>query len=1025
MPYSTTAAMTSDGRYEKPWLEPTGADFLSLNGTWKFFFVSNTDERPGKSAFFGDDADVSTWDNIEVPSCWEMKGYDKPVYANVNYPFVDNPPTITLRSEFIGQLGTNPVGSYRRTFTLPEGWNGKRVVLHFDGIYGAAYVWMNGEYVGYSQGANTDAEFEVSSIARTGENNVSVQVVRYNDGSYLEGQDAWHMSGIHRDVYLYATPKAYVADHVITASLDASAGYRSGTMSVDLEMGNTENNAVGKTVEIELRDEDGSLVASASQTVSIPANTTEFKVSEFKVQGSNLRLWSAEDPQLYTVVVRQKNASGEEEMVFSTRYGFRQIEQHGQLVYINGQRIYFKGVNTQDTHPVLGRTMTEKIMLKDIIMMKQANMNTVRTSHYPRSPKMMSMFDYYGLYIMDEADIESHKNWLDNPTGGTLGSDPAYTAQYVDRNVRMVRRDRNCPSVIFWSMGNEGGVGSNWQAAKNAIRALDDRLIHYEGHATNGTFNTYTDIYSSMYPSLSFVSQHVNGTKPYFVCEYVHARGAGLGNMQEYWDLIEGSTAGIGACIWDWVDQGIFDPADLNGVDPDDESTWPRQNGFLKLKAGYDFPGPDQSDIEGSLNDGIVTADRAWSAELNVAKHIHQFIRFTAYDAPTKTVTLQNKYNFLNLDLFTLHYEVLADGVVVESGDTDIPSTAPGATTEVVLPSEYSEYSENSEIFLHVEARLKAATTWAEAGYVMAWQQFTVQERSATLPAIDDASEDALLEKSETDEAYTITGKNVTLTVTKEGTVTAMQLHGRNILTSDGSPTYSNFRYIGNDHQGEKGSFITSTNVDCQIAPDRQTATVTLTQEGTRCDTKLVYTVYAAGAVDLNTTLTPDASMIDGNGRCMLRRMGLKMKMPAGREQVEYYAQGPWESFVDRQSGNVLGTYTTTVSDMFEPYSHPQTCGGRMSLRKLKLWGDDVETEGTLVITTEGQVDFSLMHYDEESFATDKLHPWELTKEKAVYARFDAYQRGIGDATFGLGVLDKYRCPKTAQTYTLRFELVP
>lgn len=289
MPYSTTAAMTSDGRYEKPWLEPTGADFLSLNGTWKFFFVSNTDERPGKSAFFGDDADVSTWDNIEVPSCWEMKGYDKPVYANVNYPFVDNPPTITLRSEFIGQLGTNPVGSYRRTFTLPEGWNGKRVVLHFDGIYGAAYVWMNGEYVGYSQGANTDAEFEVSSIARTGENNVSVQVVRYNDGSYLEGQDAWHMSGIHRDVYLYATPKAYVADHVITASLDASAGYRSGTMSVDFEMGNTENNAVGKTVEIELRDEDGSLVASASQTVSIPANTTEFKVSEFKVQGSRFK----------------------------------------------------------------------------------------------------------------------------------------------------------------------------------------------------------------------------------------------------------------------------------------------------------------------------------------------------------------------------------------------------------------------------------------------------------------------------------------------------------------------------------------------------------------------------------------------------------------------------------------------------------------------------------------------------------------------------------------------------------------
>jgi len=669
--------------------------------------------------------------------------------------------------------------------------------------------------------------------------------------------------------------------------------------------------------------------------------------------------------------------------------------------------------------------MTTKMMIKDITMMKQANMNTVRTSHYPRSPKMMAMFDYYGLYIMDEADIESHKNWLDNPTGGTLGSDAAYTAQYIDRNVRMVRRDRNCPSVVFWSMGNEGGIGSNWQAVKEAIRALDDRLVHYEGHATNGTFNTYTDIYSSMYPSIAFVSEHVNGSKPYFVCEYVHSRGAGLGNMQEYWDVIEGSTAGIGACIWDWVDQGIFDPADLEGVDPDDESTWPRQNGFLKLMAGYDFPGPDQSDIEGSLNDGIITADRKWSAELNVAKHIHQFIKFTAYDAATKKVTIQNNYNFLNLNQFTLYYEVLRNGVTVESGDVSMPSIAPDATATVVLPiAESLPDGSDDEALLNVEARLASATSWADAGYVMAWQQFTLQERSATLPVVAAATADALLSKTETSDAYTITGKNVALTVTKAGTVTALQLQGRNILTSDGAPTYSNYRYIGNDHQGEKGSFITSTAVECQLADDQQTATITLTQAGTRCGTTLVYTVYAAGIVDLQATFTPDACMIDGNSRCMLRRMGLKMKMPAGREQVEYYAQGPLESFVDRQSGNVLGTYTTTVSEMFEAYSHPQTCGNRMSLRTLKLWGDDVATEGTLIITTAGQVDFSLMHYDEENFATDKLHPWELTKEKPVYARFDAYQRGIGDATFGLGVLDKYRCPKTAQTYTLRFELV-
>ena len=1015
MPYSSTEAMKGDARYEKPWLTPEKAQFLSLNGTWKFFFVSNTDERPGKMAFFGNDADVTGWDDIEVPSCWEMKGYDKPVYANVNYPFEDNPPVIKLRSEFVGQLGENPVGSYRRTFTLPAGWENQRTVLHFDGVYGATYVWVNGQYVGYSQGANNDAEFDLTGIAHAGENNISVQVVRYNDGSYLEGQDAWHMSGIHRDVYLYSTPKTFIRDHVIRAELQEASNYQSGAMTVEIDLASIEAAPTAKTVEVELLDADGSLVKSVSQSVSDKATLT--------LDGlTNLRLWSAEDPQLYTVVVRQKDG-GTEEMVFSTRYGFRQIEQKGQLVYINGQRIYFKGVNTQDTHPVTGRTMNVETMLQDIVMMKQSNMNTVRTSHYPRQAKMMAMFDYYGLYIMDEADIESHKNWLDNGPSGTLGSLDSYRQQYIDRNVRMVQRDRNNPCVVFWSLGNEGGVGANWQAAYDAVRALDERLIHYEGHRTDGTFNDITDIYSSMYPSIDFVSQHVNGTKPYFVCEYVHSRGAGLGNMQEYWDVIEGSTAGLGACIWDWVDQGIFDPADLTAaVDANDPATWPKQNGFYKLMAGYDFPGPDQSDIEGSLNDGIITADRAWSAELNVAKHVHQFVKFTEFNAATKTVTLKNNYNFLNLDKFILHYEILKNGKVIEEGSADISSTQPGSSVDVVLP--YTATVEGSEEWLlNVELRLKESTTWAEAGYTMAWQQFTLQERPAALPDVAPAAAESLLSRDESETSYTVSGKNVTMTVGKDGTVTAMQLNGRNIITSDGAPTYSNFRYIGNDHQGEKGSFMTSTNVECSISDDRQTATFTLTSEGSRCSTTLVYTVYASGVIDLNASFTPAAGMIDSQGRCMLRRMGLKMKMPAGREQVEYYAQGPWESFVDRQSGNVLGTYTTTVSEMFEPYSHPQTCGNRMSLRQLRMWGDDVETAGTLVITTSGQVDFSLMHYDEESFATDKLHPWELTADKAIYARFDAYQRGIGDATFGLGVLDKYRCPKTTQSYTLRFEV--
>ena len=1012
MPYATTEAMTSDARYRQPWLAPTtGNSYLSLNGTWKFHFAGKPSERPGMTAFFSDEADVDAWNDIEVPSCWEMKGYDKPVYANVNYPFLDTPPTITLRPEFNGKLCENPVGSYRRTFTLDNDWLQKRVVLHFDGIYGAAYVWVNGIYTGYSQGANNDAEFDVTEHVRSGENNISVQVVRYNDGSYLEGQDAWHMSGIHRDVYLYATPRTYVADHVITTSLNAADGYQSGTLNVAVTMGSIEDDTEPRTIEVELRDDDGTLVKSASQTVTDQATLT--------LDGlTGLRLWSAEDPQLYTVVVRQKNGNAEE-MVFSTRYGFRQIERRGQLVYINGQRVYFKGVNTQDTHPVTGRAITVPMMLEDIRLMKQSNMNTVRCSHYPRQAKMMAMFDYYGLYVMDEADIECHKNWLDNGPDGTLGSDARYTAQMVDRTVRMVLRDRNCPSVIFWSLGNEAGVGNNFTAMKAAVRKLDDRLIHYEGHSTTSQDNSYTDIRSSMYPTLARVRQCVNATdKPYFICEYVHSKGAGLANMQEYWDLIDGSTAGLGACIWDWTDQAIFAPEDLQGVIADDKSTWPRQNGFYKLMAGYDFPGPDQSDVAGSLNDGIVTADRRWSSELEVAKHIHQFVTFPAYDKDTKTLTVKNRYNFLNLDRFTLHYEMLEDGIVTESGHMALPATVPGETTTIVLPIKDVTGSSSAETLLNVEVRLKESTTWADAGYTMAWQQFTLQERSSTLPDVATAA-DAPLTLSESNGRYTISGKHLRMVVDKtSATVTALQLRGRDIITADGAPVYSNFRYVSHDPNGDKNNGLRTTRTDVSVAADGQTATVTLTTPGTKCATTLTYTLHAAGVADLHATFTPQ-------NVTTLRRIGLKMKMPSTiGEHVEYYAQGPWEAFCDRQSGIGLGTYTCDIDDMFEPYSHPQSCGNRMSLRRLKLWGDNEETDGTLVITTLGQVDFSLMHYDEETFATDKLHPWELARQAHIYARFDIFQRGLGDSTFGLGSLPNYHCPSNGEhSFTLRFEV--
>ncbi len=453
MPYPTTAAMKADPRYDRPWLDAEGADMLSLNGLWKLNYVDNPAARPGEEDFWGDGVDVSAWDTITVPSCLEMKGYGVPLYINVNYPFHDNPPYVSMKSGL-----TNSVGSYRRDFTLPAGWDSKRVFLHFDGIYSAAYVWINGRYVGYTQGSNNDAEFDVTDHVREGQNNVSVQVFRWCDGSYLEGQDIWHMSGIHRDVYLFATPKTYVRDHYITSTLEAADNYRSGSMNVAVTMNNRDGGAVEKTVEVKLLAPDGTEVGTQRATFAFAEGETE-KVSDITFAGlSDLLPWTAETPNLYTVSVAQLTADGAEESVFSTKYGFRHIEIKDGLVLINGQRVFFKGADTQDTHPVHGRSIDVPTMLKDVVMMKQSNMNTVRTSHYPRQAKMNAMFDYYGIYCMDEADVECHYEWALNGMNCIAGR-ASWKPQFVDRTVRMVYRDRNFPSIIFWSLGNESSGG--------------------------------------------------------------------------------------------------------------------------------------------------------------------------------------------------------------------------------------------------------------------------------------------------------------------------------------------------------------------------------------------------------------------------------------------------------------------------------------------------------------------------------------------------------------------------------------
>ncbi|MDE7388349.1 MAG: beta-galactosidase, partial [Muribaculaceae bacterium] len=434
-------------------------------------------------------------------------------------------------------------------------------LLNFGGIYSAAYVWVNGKFVGYTQAANTDHEFDITDQARQGVNRLAVQVIRWSDGSYLEDQDMFRMSGIYRDVTLTAVPATFVRDHYITSSLDASAGYTSGTLNVELDLANRASADRTVSARVKLLDPSGAVAhtfAAKSATVKAGSST---KVS-LSASLSGLKLWSAETPHLYTVAVVLTDASGKETEAFSTKYGFRHIEIKNSFVYINGQKIFFKGVNRSDTHPLYGRAVTTESMLQDVTLMKQYNINTLRTSHYPNAAKMYAMHDYYGIYVMDEADVECHAR-------SELSADRSWAPAFVDREECMVLRDRNHPSVIFWSMGNESGDSENFTDCYNAIRALDSRIIHYEG-IDQDTWR-HTDMTSKMYPNMGQMSGFDAQTwrnKPHFLCEYAHSMGQALGNLSDYWEFIESSNRTIGGCSWDWVAQALYHPTDINAGNP-------------------------------------------------------------------------------------------------------------------------------------------------------------------------------------------------------------------------------------------------------------------------------------------------------------------------------------------------------------------------------------------------------------------------------------------------------------------------
>ena len=965
IPYASEAEMVADAAYAHPWERTASTRYLLLNGKWKFHWAKAPEERPVRC--FKPAFDVSGWGEIEVPSCWEMKGYGTPLYTNITYPFLNNPPFIQAQHGYTMEREPNPVGSYRREFTLPADWTGKEVYLHFDGVYSAFYVWVNGQKAGYSQGSNNDAEFNVTKYVRKGTNTLAVEVYKWSDGSYLEDQDMFRFGGIHRDVYLMARPKEHVRDIRTETAFNGDLTVATLHTIVD----------AGGRVDVSLYDGDGVKVGEGE-----------------RIEVRNPHLWSAEKPYLYTVRLRVFDKAGKLQECTFFKHGFRKVEFRANKLYVNNVLTYLKGADRHDIHPVYGKAVPVESMIEDILLMKRHNLNTVRTSHYPNDPKMYALYDWYGLYIVDEADQECHGNH-------SISSTPSWEVAYVDRAVRMVRRDRLHPSVFFWSLGNESGKGSNIVAERDAVRALDSRPIHYEG------MNEVADFDSQMYPSIDdMTARDRNGAdRPYFLCEYAHAMGNAIGNLAEYWDYIENdSERMIGACIWDWVDQAIVMPGADDG----------------KLYFGGSF-GDMPNDNDFCCN-GIITADRRITPKLLQVKKVYQYVKIRQPE-PGKLV-LENRYTAYNLDEMVLRYWVLHDGKPVIAGQMDLPDTGPWKTAGVVLPVRESLAKEDCEVVLQAELALRAATRWSGAGHVVASEEFVVKEKKACFPTSPEMTGKPL--KVYLEESRFLCARNDAVSVRfdkTDGRMLSLCLDGSEILHGLGGPVFHSYRYLSNDG----ARFLLDQPGEVLETPTRMTGfTYREFDGGLQVETDLeatvggivvphtiVYDVHSDGFVDVSARFVAGA---DFN----LRRLGLQLFLDPAFEQVRWYGRGPMENYQDRKDCAFLGIYENTVTGMAEHYVRTQTMGERTDTRWLSFLSEDGRT---VTFTADGTFDFSAQHYtDVDLYRVKYGNDLPKIRRSEVVLNLDCRMAGVGNASCGPDLLPQYRIAPD-QEYRFRFRI--
>lgn len=986
--YANEREMKADEAYQKPWLAPHSSLRLSLNGQWQFHWSAKPEDRPAD--FYKPTFNDKDWKQIPVPSCWEMQGYGTPIYTNVTYPFRNLPPFIQGQDGFTILNEPNAVGSYRRTVEVPAAWDGREIYLHFNGVYSAAYVWVNGKKVGYTQGPNNDSEFNVTRYLKPGRQNlVCVEVYRWSDGSYIEDQDMFRMSGIHREVYLEARQKLHTQDVYLTSQL--SNDLHHARMNVQLRVVNAAKKSGQIKADVALIGPDGKLVQTAIVGRTEPLAKGDTASLQLAMDVDNPLLWTAETPNLYTVNV---TVNGD---ISTQKFGFRKIENRNGRVFINNSRVLFKGADRHDTDPIHGKAVPLESMMRDVLLMKQYNLNTIRTSHYPNDPRLYALCDYYGLYLMDEADVECHANHR-------LSRTPSWQAQYVDREVRMVLRDRNHPSVIFWSMGNESGGGDNFVASKKAINALDNRMIHYEG------MNEVADMDSHMYPSVSnmirFDKDASKQGRPYFLCEYAHAMGNAIGNLKEYWDYIEfESQRMIGGCIWDWVDQGLC--------------KWGEPATNMYYGGGFgDYP----NDNDFCCN-GIITADRQVTPKLEQVKKVYQYVDFK--QMADGKLRIRNRYAFLSLDGFQLHYSLLRDGQSIQSGIVSLPTIAAGDSAFVEMPVSKSDAP--GMYHLNLSLRLRQDATWAKAGHEVASEQIALGGTPVTESMKSDTTNPLATE--EQNGTLVVRGKDFSVSFSKQsGALVQLTYAGKQMLAPQeralgGNFLFNGYRSISNDRRANLQTAIQTKEVQLGKVQKGDTVVVCVNQMVTAGrNARTQVPVQTSYRITPNGHIEVECSM--GNTQNQdFSRLGLQAVLDPSLEQVEWLGRGPMENYPDRHDAAFVGRYQNTVKGMCEKYIKPQSMGERWGVNWLTL--TDQKGQGIRVRLLNGELGFSAQHYsDEELWQAKYYHELKNIYRPEVVLHLDAAMRGLGNASCGPGPLPQYELNAKSYSYTFVIEPV-